>query len=86
MGIQSGQHRRKYLAFCAPVRDISIMSIPGGGPPSGADEATGPGGTPLDPDDLDDMSATCLLSIGTEGAEAMYMPYNCGRQSWRQIQ
>jgi len=28
----------------------------------------------------------CLMEIAVSGADPMYLPYPCGRQSWRQLQ
>lgn len=59
----------------APVRDVTTSVVPRLAPPA---DATKP------PPDLPD--APCVMQIGVAGAEPMYLPYPCGRQSWRQIQ
>jgi len=60
----------------AAVKDVSVAVVPRLQPLS---EAT-PGNPPPPP------ASGCWMNIGAPGAEPMYMPYPCGRQSWRQLQ
>ncbi|WMJ68607.1 PilC/PilY family type IV pilus protein [Stenotrophomonas sp. 24(2023)] len=56
----------------APVRDLSLSVLPRLG--SGSDGSGPPGGS------------GCWMSVGASGSTPMYLPYPCGRQSWRQLQ
>lgn len=65
----------------APVRDVGVMAIPridppGPPPPGGG----GGGGPPPAPEH------GCWMMVTVAGAQQMYLPYPCGRQSWRQLQ
>lgn len=60
----------------APVRDVTASVVPRLAAP--VDDGTG--GPPDPPEDA------CLMEIGVSGADPMYLPYPCGRQSWRQLQ
>lgn len=66
-------------SISAPVRDVAVLVVPRAGAP-----VPGPGspGTPPDPPE----GPSCWMLISTSGADPMYLPYPCGRQSWRQIQ
>ncbi|MCR6685337.1 PilC/PilY family type IV pilus protein [Pseudoxanthomonas sp.] len=56
----------------APVTDVAVM--------------TTPRLSAADPDDLDDaLDARCSMVVQVAGAEPMYLPRPCGRQSWRQV-
>ena len=56
----------------APVTDVAVM--------------TTPRLSAVDPDDLDDaLDARCSMVVQVAGAEPMYLPRPCGRQSWRQV-
>lgn len=61
----------------APVRDVNLSIIPRLAPPGQGKPGDPP---PTPPGDV------CLMQISVAGAEPMYLPYPCGRQSWRQIQ
>ncbi len=63
----------------APVRDVTASIVPREKPaePDEDEEDTNPPEPP---------EHACLMNIGVPGAEPMYVPYPCGRQSWRQIQ
>lgn len=66
----------------APVRDVGVMAIPRLGPP--ALPAGTPGTPPPAPPSPPEQG--CWMHVSVAGAEAMLLPYPCGRQSWRQIQ
>lgn len=59
----------------APVRDVTTSVVPRLGAPekSGANPPPTPPGT------------ACMMQVSVAGAPPMYLPYPCGRQSWRQI-
>lgn len=59
----------------APVRDVTTAVVPRLGAPekSGATPPPTPPGT------------ACMMQVSVAGAPPMYLPYPCGRQSWRQI-
>lgn len=61
----------------APVRDVTLGVVPRLTPP--------PPGTPGTPPPSPPGNA-CWMTVNVAGAESMYLPYPCGRQSWRQIQ
>ncbi|MHC1652419.1 pilus assembly protein [Stenotrophomonas maltophilia] len=61
----------------APVRDVTTSVVPRLAPP----DPGKPGSPPPTP-----PGEACLMQISVAGAEPMYLPYPCGRQSWRQIQ
>lgn len=62
----------------APVKDVGVSVVPRLQPPTnpgdGADVPSVPTG------------AGCWMVVNVAGAAPMYVPYPCGRQSWRQIQ
>lgn len=60
----------------APVRDVTTSVVPRLAPPDST-----PGNPPPQP-----PGEACLMQISVAGADPMYLPYPCGRQSWRQIQ
>lgn len=61
----------------APVKDVGVFALPGLGTP-----------IPSDPSDPvpDATGRNCWMVVTVAGAESMYVPYPCGRQSWRQVQ
>ncbi|ALA81942.1 pilus assembly protein [Stenotrophomonas maltophilia] len=61
----------------APVRDVTTSVVPRLAPPDPGKPGSPP---PKPPGDA------CMMQISVAGAEPMYLPYPCGRQSWRQIQ
>ncbi len=61
----------------APVRDVTTSVVPRLAPP----DAGKPGSPPPKP-----PGDACMMQISVAGADPMYLPYPCGRQSWRQIQ
>ncbi len=61
----------------APVRDVTTSVVPRLAPPDPGEPGTPP---PTPPGEA------CLMQISVAGAKPMYLPYPCGRQSWRQIQ
>ncbi|MBV6791870.1 pilus assembly protein [Xanthomonas euvesicatoria] len=56
-----------------PVKDVGVSAIPRL-TPSETGGSLPPGGS------------SCWMVISVAGAQPMYVPYPCGRQSWRQIQ
>lgn len=60
----------------APVKDVAVSVVPRLAPP----ETVG-GGNPPSPPEFG-----CWMAVNVSGASPMYLPYPCGRQSWRQIQ
>ncbi|MBB3759317.1 pilus assembly protein [Xanthomonas arboricola] len=56
-----------------PVKDVGISAIPRL-TPAESGGAPPPGGS------------SCWMVISVAGADPMYVPYPCGRQSWRQVQ
>lgn len=57
----------------APVTDVAVLTTARGGPVA-------------DPDDLDDaLDARCSMVVQAPGAQPLYLPRPCGRQSWRQV-
>ncbi|AMV08924.1 pilus assembly protein [Xanthomonas citri] len=56
-----------------PVKDVGVSAIPRL-TPSETGGSLPPGGS------------SCWMVINVAGAQPMYVPYPCGRQSWRQIQ
>jgi len=66
----------------APVKDVGVMAIPRQSPPNLT--APPPGGPPPPPPPPPDQG--CWMMVTVAGAQPMYLPYPCGRQSWRQIQ
>jgi type IV pilus assembly protein PilY1 len=65
----------------APVKDVAVMAIPRANPPGGPDPSAPPGTPPPEP-----PAQGCWMLVTVSGAEPMYLPYPCGRQSWRQLQ
>lgn len=63
----------------APVKDVGVMAVPRLSPAAPADPAN-PGVAPSPPEQ------GCWMMVTVAGADPMYLPYPCGRQSWRQIQ
>lgn len=59
----------------APVRDVTTAVVPRLGSP----EKTGTNPPPTPP------GTACMMQVSVAGAPPMYLPYPCGRQSWRQI-
>lgn len=59
----------------APVKDVTTAVVPRLGAPE-KDEANPP---PTPP------GTACMMQVSVAGAVPMYLPYPCGRQSWRQI-
>ncbi|WP_313218631.1 PilC/PilY family type IV pilus protein [Stenotrophomonas sp.] len=61
----------------APVKDVAVSVVPRlqapANPGGGAAPPTVPG-------------SGCWMVVNVAGAQPMYLPYPCGRQSWRQIQ
>ncbi len=66
----------------APVKDVGVMAIPRQAPPplTGGPPPAIPPPAPTPPEQ------GCWMMVSVAGAQAMYLPYPCGRQSWRQIQ
>ncbi|HEL2977447.1 TPA: pilus assembly protein [Stenotrophomonas maltophilia] len=54
----------------APIRDVSLSVIPR----LGSGKEGPPGGS------------SCWMVVGAAGSQSLYLPYPCGRQSWRQLQ
>ena len=54
----------------APVKDVSLSVIPR----LGSGKEGPPGGS------------SCWMVVGAAGSQSLYLPYPCGRQSWRQLQ
>ncbi|WP_459002048.1 pilus assembly protein [Stenotrophomonas sp. PSU_St103] len=54
----------------APIRDVSLSVLPRLG--------TGKEGPP--------GGSSCWMVVGAAGSQSLYLPYPCGRQSWRQLQ
>ncbi len=59
----------------APVKDVTTAVVPR----LGAPEKTGANPPPTPP------GSACMMQVSVAGAPPMYLPYPCGRQSWRQI-
>lgn len=59
----------------APVRDVTTSVVPRLMAPEKA--GTNPPPTP--------PGTACMMEVTVAGAPPMYLPYPCGRQSWRQI-
>jgi len=66
----------------APVKDVGVMAIPRQPPPTLV--AGPPPAVPPPPPPPPEQG--CWMMVSVAGAQAMYLPYPCGRQSWRQIQ
>lgn len=74
----------------APVKDVGVQVLPRQQPPgkiSGDSPGGGgpgsPGGTPPP---VDPPAEPCQMLVTAAGGVPMYVPYPCGRQSWRQLQ
>ncbi|MEN1927570.1 PilC/PilY family type IV pilus protein [Luteimonas sp. MJ250] len=67
----------------APVKDVGVFVVPRLGPPTAP--AGGPGGTPPGTPPAPPEQG-CWMMVTAAGAQQMYLPYPCGRQSWRQLQ
>ncbi|KLJ01740.1 PilC/PilY family type IV pilus protein [Luteimonas sp. FCS-9] len=75
----------------APVRDVGVLALPrnnqGTAPPPSSEgggdggEGDDDGGEPPSP-----PPQGCWMAVTVAGADTSYLPYPCGRQSWRQIQ
>ena len=61
----------------APVKDVNVSVVPRLQPPGFDPSATTPPSAP---------GAGCWMAVSTAGSDTMYVPYPCGRQSWRQLQ
>ena len=61
----------------APVKDVAVSVVPRLGAPSTAAPGSAPPTVP---------PSGCWMVVNVAGAQPMYLPYPCGRQSWRQIQ
>lgn len=59
----------------APVRDVTTAVVPR----LAAPEKSGTNPPPTPP------GTACMMQVSVAGAPPMYLPYPCGRQSWRQI-
>ncbi|WP_129136432.1 PilC/PilY family type IV pilus protein [Luteimonas sp. YGD11-2] len=63
----------------APVKDVGVNVLPRLSPP--VPDPTAPGLPPNPP------AAGCWMTVTVAGlVDPLYLPYPCGRQSWRQIQ
>ncbi len=62
----------------APVKDVGVAVVPRLQPPV----------NPLDGTPAPTLPALagCWMAVTVAGASPMYVPYPCGRQSWRQVQ
>ncbi|TKS54497.1 pilus assembly protein [Luteimonas yindakuii] len=68
----------------APVKDVGVTVLPRIGPPV-PDPTLPPGTPPATPPSP--PAQGCWMAVTTAGlAEGLYLPYPCGRQSWRQVQ
>ncbi|WP_093534046.1 PilC/PilY family type IV pilus protein [Stenotrophomonas rhizophila] len=61
----------------APVKDVAISVVPRLGAPANPGGGVPPPAPP---------GSGCWMVVNVAGAQPMYLPYPCGRQSWRQIQ
>ncbi|MGY0611129.1 PilC/PilY family type IV pilus protein [Luteimonas sp. A501] len=61
----------------APVKDVGVFALPGLPPVTPA----APGAPVPDP-----TGRNCWMAVTVAGTDPMYLPYPCGRQSWRQVQ
>ena len=78
----------------APVKDVGVQVLPRQQPPgsiSGGDPGGGggggsgsPGGSTPPP--VEPPAEPCQMLVTAAGGVPMYVPYPCGRQSWRQLQ
>ncbi|WP_081770082.1 pilus assembly protein [Luteimonas huabeiensis] len=67
----------------APVRDVGVTVLPRVGP---ATQDASPPGSPL-PAQPSPPAQGCWMTVTAAGLpDALYLPYPCGRQSWRQVQ
>lgn len=67
----------------APVKDVGVFVVPRVGPPP---PPGGPGGPPPGTPAPTPPEQGCWMMVTAAGAQQMYLPYPCGRQSWRQLQ
>ncbi|MDH5823825.1 PilC/PilY family type IV pilus protein [Luteimonas sp. RD2P54] len=64
----------------APVRDVAVNVVPRLAPAT-PDDPTAPGAPPSP------AERQCWMAVTVAGlADPLYLPYPCGRQSWRQIE
>lgn len=68
----------------APVKEVGVMAVPRLPPPPLTGGGSPPGPPPPPPPPPPEEG--CWMMVTVAGAEPMYLPYPCGRQSWRQIQ
>ena len=61
----------------APVKDVGVLTLP---------RSTAGVPDPTNPIPPGAPERSCWMSVVVAGADPMYLPYPCGRQSWRQIQ
>lgn len=66
----------------APVKDVGVMAIPRLTPPTLVPPP--PGTPPTAPPSPPEQG--CWMMVTAAGAQSMFLPYPCGRQSWRQIE
>jgi len=62
----------------APIKDVGVSVVPRLQPPINPNDGTGVPTVPA--------GAGCTMVVNVSGAQPLYVPYPCGRQSWRQIQ
>ena len=62
----------------APVKDVGVSVVPRLQSPINPNDGTAAPAVP--------GTAGCWMVVNVAGAAPMYIPYPCGRQSWRQIQ
>lgn len=62
----------------APIKDVGVSVVPRLQPPSNPGSGTEVPSVP--------SGAGCWMAVSVSGAPPLYVPYPCGRQSWRQIQ
>ncbi len=67
----------------SPVRDVGVLALPRTNQGTGSSSGSGieDGSSPSSP-----PSQGCWMAVTVAGAATSYLPYPCGRQSWRQIQ
>lgn len=61
----------------APVKDVAVSVVPRLQAPANPGGGAAPPAVP---------GSGCWMVVNVAGAQPMYLPYPCGRQSWRQIQ
>ncbi|WP_343649260.1 PilC/PilY family type IV pilus protein [Stenotrophomonas sp.] len=62
----------------APIKDVGVSVVPRLQPPTNPNDGSGVPTVPA--------GAGCWMVVNVSGAQPLYVPYPCGRQSWRQIQ